>query len=247
MSTTTVRPLICIFSARDVPDFHKAAARIDEDKLWIKYYKTPDAYPIALEQFLKRPEYTHLVILPDDLIVTQDTINILKDDITKNDEETYPVISGWCNAYITEPRCQDTDFSQSLPPVPSSEMKYDDYKFVKIAWVEDYLTYNAGRVPIIQVMHQGNALTFLSRKLIVRKQIKLGVVPPPLNCCADSSLSLQLHEKGIKQYVDLRARSLHLKENDSGVIQGHEIQHQFKASAFYLERWEETRKTNPYL
>jgi len=118
------------------------------------------------------------------------------------DSSNYEVISGWFNGNLTDHEL-DTNFSFSLPPDPPNRGKYEDYHFEPMQYVSLKMT------NIIPVLHQGTALTLISRKIIEQVPFRHSE-----GCCIDSCLSLDLAEKGIKQYVDLRVRTLHLKIND---------------------------------
>jgi hypothetical protein len=76
---------------------------------------------------------------------------------------------------------------------------YEPYKFVPIAKIPHKL--------IIPVMHQGTALTFLPREIV--EEIPFGTVYPP-----DLTLSWDLYQHGITQYVDTEVRMLHLRRPD---------------------------------
>ena len=88
-----------------------------------------------------------------------------------------------------------------MPPEPHPNGKYEDYQFEPI----NHLGYKG----LIPVLHQGTALSLISRKIIEQVPFRNfhGV-------CQDTCLSIDLAKKGIKQYVDLRVRTLHLKIND---------------------------------
>jgi hypothetical protein len=90
------RPLILITQGRDLPLFLESVENelADYDKLWMKYFSSEDAYIKGRKEFLENKEYTHLIILSDDLIVTKKDIETLTKDIV---EVGYSIISGWCN------------------------------------------------------------------------------------------------------------------------------------------------------
>src|ERR1041385_1129645 len=74
--------------------------------------------------------------------------------------------------------------------------------------LEEIMFRNHGE--IIEVKHQGTALTLFTRKVIEEVPFRSSN-----GCCIDACLSLDLAKKGIKQYVDLRVRCLHLKINEN--------------------------------
>lgn len=168
------------------------------DQLWIKYYPQREAYSIARDWFLQHKTYSHFLLLTDDVIVLQKDI----DQLIEN--AGYEVISGWFNQNLTD-HAEDTNFSFSLPPDPPFKATYEGYKFEPIASVKPR---RQGSI-IIPVLHQGTALTLLSREIIEQVPFRHSE-----GCCIDSCLSLDLATKGIKQYVDLRVRTLHLKISD---------------------------------
>ena len=72
-----MKPLLVIFNPRSIPEFYKAIEKINGiSKLWIKYFPQDEAYNKAREFFLQS-DYTHLMILPDDLIVTQADVDAI--------------------------------------------------------------------------------------------------------------------------------------------------------------------------
>lgn len=89
---TEVRPLICVPSPRDIPDFKEAIDKIECPKLFAKYYEEPKAYEILRDMFLST-DYTHMAIVPDDLIVSREDFGTLCFDLTEFD---FPVLAGTC-------------------------------------------------------------------------------------------------------------------------------------------------------
>jgi hypothetical protein len=171
------------------------------DKLWIKWYgqlTKPNAYDVARVEFLKRTEYTHFLLLTDDVIVQQKDIDLLIKDA---EEGQYDVISGWFNNDLTT-HAVDTNFSFSLPHDPPSDGSYEAYHFESMLSIIQH-------PDIIQVLHQGTALSLINRKIIEEVPFRNSE-----GCCIDACLSLDLAAKEIKQYVDLRVRCLHLKINE---------------------------------
>jgi hypothetical protein len=204
----TVKPLLIIFHARDIPMFLDAVSKLKMDKLWVNYYAQLAAYPLARIEFLKREEYTHFVILADDLIVRQRDLDILT-----NECERFDSISGWCNLWHTGPYSELSNVSFKLPPNPPAGHTIEEYYFIKMSVLEIMKVANEpmpAKNNILAVEHQGTALTFLSRKVLEMVQLRTD-----LGCCPDSLLSHDLNDLGIPQYIDLRVKMLHLKTSDS--------------------------------
>jgi hypothetical protein len=207
-----MNPLIFVPSPRDIPEFLEATAKIECDKLWLKYYNEDDAYRMAREWFLKNEQYTHLVILPDDLIITQSNFDTLLDDA-----EYYEVVSGWCRNTIrlrddwkgppeTEEQA-DSSFSTSLPPDPPYTGTYDKFDFVS---VDTVMKMRAFGMYYIKVKFSGFPLVFLSRYIVKAVPFRTSQ-----GCCVDSCLALDLHKAGLNQWVDLSVRTTHIQTHFS--------------------------------
>jgi hypothetical protein len=197
-----LKPLLCIFQFRQIPQFLESVKDLSCDKLWIKFYPQREAYNLARGEFIKRTEYSHFLLLTDDVIVQQKDIDQLC-----GDAEHCEIISAWFNGNLTD-HTDDTNFSYNLPPDPPCKSTYEGYNFEKIKNVERWQSVIPGAWRL-EVLHQGTALTLISRKIIEQVPFRHSE-----GCCIDSCLSLDLAEKGIKQYVDLRVRTLHLKISD---------------------------------
>jgi len=178
-----------------IPQFLESVKHLEIDKLWINFYPQAEAYSLARDEFLKRKEYTHFVMLIDDLLVKQLDIDFLLAD-------NKDVISGWCNNNTTT-HSADSSISFILPPDPPSSGTYEGYEFVPIKQIE-HMT------GIMSVKHQATALTILTRKIIEKVPFRHSG-----GCCIDSCLSIDLDKAGIKQYVDMLVRTQHLKVNDA--------------------------------
>lgn len=78
-----------------------------------------DAYQDARKYFLDHTEYTHLVVCPDDLEVTQPALDQLVADIEKY---RLPVISGMCNMDENQPETYNIQalgisYEENHPPM----------------------------------------------------------------------------------------------------------------------------------
>ena len=192
------KPLLIIFRPREIPQVLEAIAKLKVDKLWMNYYPQYVAYPLARMEFLKR-DYTHLVIMADDLVPTVEGFELLKSECNE-----YDSISGWMNNWIQGPWSEYSDISFKLPPDPPSLGSMEEYEFVKISVLENMTG------PIISVPHQGTCLTFLKREIVERIPFRTDC-----GCCPDSLFSIDCHNAGVLQHIDLRVRLLHLKWADN--------------------------------
>ena len=200
---TILNPLMVIFRPRNDQKVMDAIAKVKVDKLWINYYPQHLAYTLARYEFLRRKEYTHFIIMTDDLVITPRDYEILKNECDK-----YDVISGWSNNWICGPWAEYSSVSFKLPPNPPSLGTIEGYDFAKIITLEVMKEANPDK-PIIPVIHEGTMLTFLKREIVEKSPFR-----HDCGCCIDSLLSHDLHNAGIKRYVDLRVRMLHLKWAD---------------------------------
>lgn len=88
------RPLICIPSPRDIPDFLESIKLLQYDKILAKYMPQPQAYNKLRNYFLERTEYDPMILFADDLIVYIQGIEELLQYQRVHPED---VISGICN------------------------------------------------------------------------------------------------------------------------------------------------------
>jgi len=210
------KPLIFIPSPRNIQKFNDAIARINEPKLWVKYYPEEHAYQIARDYFLEHKQYTHLVILPDDLLITPEDFYLL--DAYSED---YDIINGWCrNTIRLTPYWKgeqetddmaDSNISFRLPPDPPAQGTYEQYHFITIPFID--ILKETGH-SIIEIKYAGFPPTFISRKIVEQVPFRRQ------DCCVDSCFALDLHKKGIKQYSDLRVRTTHMNIHPDELMVG---------------------------
>jgi hypothetical protein len=90
-----MKVLIAIPNPREISDSLDSIKKLPCDKLYVQYYKEYDALKIIRDFFLSHI-YTHLAILPDDIVVKVSDCETLINDIISKD---YPVISGLMNMH----------------------------------------------------------------------------------------------------------------------------------------------------
>lgn len=189
------RPVIFIPSPRDIPEFLAATAQIRAPKIWVKYHPQEIAYQGAREWFLGQPDFTHFAILPDDLIITQQNFDDMKQVLNSGNID---VLSGWCQNTIREGD-SDTCISYKVPPDPPRQGKYEDFHFIPVKDVEKMYGF-------VKILHTGFALTFISRKIVEKIPFRADY-----GCCVDSCFSLDLHANQISQFCYLNVRTRHIK------------------------------------
>lgn len=203
--------LICITKAHNITEFDNAVNEClsSYDKLWVCYYNSYEARQIIKDYFLKYDEYTHLVILPDDMIVNQSAIDLLINNL--EDGQNYQVLVGCCNVDNKENRDKLNVSLQVIHPKRVDGTYY--YNFITV-----FDTHLIGRPQPTRVYYQGDAFLILRRdvvdKLSFDTDYKLNEIEPWEGCCNDVVMSWELSELGIPIYCNLKARFQHLKLND---------------------------------
>jgi len=186
-----VRPMLGIPSPRDIPEFLDCMRAIVAPRLWIKYHKEVRAYELMRWYFLTQTDYTHLVILPDDLIIRQEAYDLLVRDLEESKTD-YPVLCGLCNVYYYSNTVSCTELLGGA--------------FVSNERLDEMRTMQGGS-PIIRVKREGFALPFIRRDIVEKIRFE-----DMLTNALDYMFSLNCYKRDIPIYVDTRARLLHLCE-----------------------------------
>jgi len=208
-------------SPRDVVEVKEAIDSINHDRLWVKYHPQLEAYHVGRMYFLEHMQYTHLMIIPDDLVVLPEHVETLLSNC-----ENYKVLSGWSNNTSLKtlqlggneleadllpedaPDVDTTTSMTSLPPNPPSMGTYEGYHFDKIEHMEVL-----GKMPLLgkgtihKILHTGFAPTMMTREVVERIPFRGDETS---GCCVDSCFSLDLHKEGIEQFVDASVRTFHM-------------------------------------
>ena len=204
-----IKPLIFIPSARDLREFYDATNKLPYDKLWVKYYPQYEAYAVARWTFLNNPNnYTHLVILPDDLIVEQKQIEKLL-------EHPDDIMSGWCMFGIKktpdERKTLDSNISEYCPDEPAYSLTYDKFKWLSIEAIENYI--KTGKT-IIPIVFCGFAPTIIPKKYVDFLPFR-----GSQGCCIDTCISQDLKQSGIIHYADLTVKTVEIEATDPNLLQ----------------------------
>ena len=199
--------LVGITKARDIPQFDDAVNNVlsDVDKYWVCYYPQVIALNLIIRKyFLEHTEYTHLAILPDDLIVTKEAWDYLTEDIYKFD---YPVICGCCNVDITTNR-NSLNVSLSCPVMSG----IDVYKWIQIDSQEHQDIMNTP---------QPYPVGFAGFPLMIIRRDVVQHIPfhnDPVGWAQDIALCNDLINNHIQLYCDFRAQMLHVKISDTNIM-----------------------------
>lgn len=214
-----VNPLLTILHPRHIPQVVESLNTIDTyDKLWVGRYRFYHATRYILKFFIKHREYTHIVLIADDMVFPRHYIDTLVRDIVFNPQ--IEVIGCPINVDISDKGL--TNYGLSMFDIPAKDRNLRVYNWLPMKF--------APQTGIHPVAHQGAALQFISRRLIENKTVTLlndlmspivkyenkdylEIVERPEihGCCEDVVRSHELAEAGIKQYVDFSLPIKHLK------------------------------------
>jgi SAM-dependent methyltransferase len=202
--------LIGITKARDLKEFDDAVAKLSEfDKIWCCYYNPSIvAENLIRNYFLAAKEYTHLALLPDDLIVTKKDFDILIDDLSIGN---YPVLCGICNVDMTEQGLKSLNVDvHNLQP-----RRRDHYGMRSYNWLIEGSTEHIellNKPQPVRVMFAGWPLLIIRRDVVEKIKFKNDAeYGYPGGCCDDVIWCADCYDLGIPIYCDLRARMKHLK------------------------------------
>lgn len=176
---------------------------IPHDKYIVTHKAEIPALNEIREYFLQHEEYTHLVICPDDLIITPHVVSKLINDIRAKD---YQVISGTCNLHFDE--TQGLEGITNLA-ICKDRLSVTNIENLKHLWMklEEAITYTEPT----QCHFNGLACCFIRRDVI--EDIEFDGIGDNTNekCGSDVVLGWDCEELGITMYVDTHAFMWHLK------------------------------------
>jgi hypothetical protein len=205
--------LVAIPSPRDIPAFYQATREclFDYDRFWVKHIpEEKEPYTIIKDYFLehyKQRGYTHLAILPDDVIIHRQGVKRLVRVIGKNPDK-YKVLMGTFNCEV------GSAFVGACPNLPSLNRMTREHNFF---WAKEL----EGK-GIMQVGWCGTPLAIIRADLIVKGILSLQNDAKAnnlyLGCCQDVVLANELAAHKIPLYIDTDVRFFHLKGSPEGEI-----------------------------
>ena len=206
-----VNPLIVTLSARDYNTCEYWHEQIDFcDRLLIKNYWMMEGHPIGRKYFLEHPEYTHYIVLAEDLICPPDMVKLLIDDIYEHD---FPVVAGLLNVDFTSVSAS-ISFRDMRKIVVRSRHVYQHPSF------KDLLLGKHG-FPFVNVTFQGDALASYRRDIVKRLTFKpynyisdkvrkiYFACNKPFGHMFDLQKCIELLDMGVPIVVDLRIMLMH--------------------------------------
>ncbi len=194
-----INPLIGIPSPRDIPEFKQHIDQLKIDKLWLKYYKELDACLRMQRYFLKHPEYTHLIVIPDDLIVKQYDLTRLLVALHRHD---YAVLSGICNV-DNSPETKGKYNICDLQHLPTADPVMRQY-----VWMSNRSKLVRKGQPF-RVSYMGFAMVAIRRDIVERLPFRSDG-----HCCLDTMFCWDCAQLKIPIYVDPKINMYHMKIAD---------------------------------
>lgn len=170
-----------------------------------------DAYNRCRDYFLSHPEYTHLCVIPDDLLVDLKHIDKLMSEIEK-DPDKYPVLSGICNfACITKKFMDCMTFIEYKNMNAVEQMRktgrYDFRRDIvhrdKYNKIKEELKLKPNR--IIQVTWAAFPPTIIRRDVVEKIVFDSNLMG------VDTAFFQSCIKNQIKTYADLDVETFHLK------------------------------------
>ena len=213
-SFNTINPILIIWSPRDIAEVKKAFDKIDYvDKVWFKYFTKPSVLRQTKQFVESHKEYTHIIIVLDDVVCQPDSVKTLLDDLLVYD---FPVLSGcfnFCNCWATGVRwctwCQENKphpyINITFESIPKKDIitkrpTRKSYKFVTEEWRKANPT-------IKQVWFEGFGLAVIRRDVYEKIDFRCWV--PAINRTTDVPWAIDLENAGIPQFCDFRVKSRH--------------------------------------
>jgi hypothetical protein len=194
-----LNPLLGIPSPRDITTFKEHIDALKADKLWCKYYKELEAYQRIRKYFLSHPDYTHLIICPDDLIVKPYDLTRLIHGLNRY---SHPILSGMCNLDSKE----ETKSLVNITPlkhVPHAEPYLRRY-----VWMSTK-SKRMRKGEIFQVGYAGFGLFAIRRDIVEKIPFRHDGI-----CCIDTFFCWDCKQANIPIFVDPKINMLHLKVAD---------------------------------
>ncbi len=113
-------PLIGYYHAVDLDEVKDGLNEIYADKLQVSYFSYPFPHRIIEKFFNDNQDYTHLIMIPNDLVYNNENFQRTKEAIEKFD---YPVLSGLCNVDLTQHKT-DYNVCFKLPELAYINRRY---------------------------------------------------------------------------------------------------------------------------
>lgn len=225
------KPLLCILNPRQIATFMESVKQLKKiDKFWIKNFERYPAYNMPQWEFLKpeNKEYTHLILIIDDLIVTPEALDMLMADTLAlpASARDKSVICGYCNLDMTPEGLINSNVC--LSPV-SEKREGRVYNWVTLSFLRKWrqrvdsgqIENSVGREEmgnryLLESPFNGLTCPIIPRSIVeavpFRDDTKSG--RDPVNgCCYDVMFCHDARQQGFKIFTDVRIELKHLKHS----------------------------------
>lgn len=215
-------PLFCSPSPRDIPEVMECHRRLPFDRLYAKYFVEREAYWHLRRFFLSHPEYTHLVLIPDDLVFKMSDVEQLYRDLREYD---YAILSGICNVDLG-PNRDKWSITENLPhpirPLKKVDNPQGNRRWFGWRWYSWYTNESIRdeqkrqNREIFRVQHSGFALQSIRRDIVERVEFITDAVENGIPESETSSVDIMFSNlcgaAGFAIFVDPRIRMLHMRQ-----------------------------------
>lgn len=197
-------------SPRDIREVYDALKACPYDRLYAKYFPEIQAYNLMRQYFLARPQYTHLIICPDDLLIKKENVERLAELLKEHD---YDNLAGVCNVDLGENKDLlnvTTNLPHPTRTVP--ERGIVGWRFYD--WIRRDKRYEE---KITTVPFSGFAAQAINRRTVEKFKFqddsKFNGTPDLMTGAIDVMWANQCatSKPPIKQHVDMSNRMKHLK------------------------------------
>jgi hypothetical protein len=191
-----MKPLLAVLNPREIEECKESIWALECDQLWASYMTEADAARAINDAVAEHPQYTHIGVIADDCIVTQEALDAVLADLDHVD-----AVTGWCRLDRTHPLANVTTGPMKLrhPGIDAYGPWYQAREIIERA---------GERLP---TGFMGFALTFLSRELWDRFPMQ-PLAPDGKGFASDFSLSLRLQDAGVPMWVTSCSEVVHVKE-----------------------------------
>jgi len=199
--------LLCYLQPKDLPEVLIPMSKIPYDRLYLRYMESDDAFKLMRKKVLEQyKDYTHIVIVTNDVIVEPKHMEMLERTIRQNLH--YPVISGVFNLDLTP-------YGQSVWNITFNRAHEDQDKR-EYHWIKksDFPKDEPGYVNLLQVKFAGFPLMAIRRDVFEEIPIRGdGEVNrrPDIQQAHDLCFCNDLSDAGIPIMANIDIDMIHLR------------------------------------
>jgi hypothetical protein len=201
-------------SPRKIKPFERKIEALNEkyDIFLVKHdFDEINAYRTIRNFFLEHKEYTHMALIPDDLLVDVKHVDKLVEHITGQGFNDYPVISGVCNF-----ACTNKKFFNNMAMIEYGKIdaqaqlektgRYDYFKHIMSRERYNHLKEKMKDKPnrIIRVIFSAFPLTIIRRDVMEKIEFGMNLMG------VDTVFFQSCIKAGIPTFADLDVQTLHL-------------------------------------